>query len=215
MTADLPQSCPRRWTSTCQADLSVSRRPWRKIEPAGRTERNYLLASPEGCGIMLRVHEKCPSFIQPLWIRSCIPTDLLCANWGIKKKKKKEAATQRRDEDGDDVEAVVTLQVCGGGNFQWATGELKRTQRLGEEEGKLKSQRCVRLSPETEEVMTASPHLDPGLLLLLLLACWQTPGMVGASESLSADCLCLSVSTMTFQLLRSDDDEILHDKQRL
>lgn len=56
---------------------------------------------------------------------------------------------------------------------------------------KLKSQRCVRLSPETEEVMTASPHLDPGLLLLLL-ACWQTPGMVGASESV--DCLCLSVS---------------------
>lgn len=33
--------------------------------------------------------------------------------------------------------------------------------------------------------MTASPYLEPGLLLLLLLplACWPTPGMVGASES--------------------------------
>lgn len=129
MTADLPQSCPRRWTSTCQADLSVSRRPWRKIEPAGRTERNYLLASPEGCGIMLRVHEKCPSFIPPLWIRSYIPTDLLCANWGIKKKRK-EKKKKRSDA------AQRWWRWCGGsgdpagvwgGNFQWATGELKRT----------------------------------------------------------------------------------------
>lgn len=40
---------------------------------------------------------------------------------------------------------------------------------------------------ETEEGMTASAVLEPGLLLLLLpLACWQTPGMVGASESISA-----------------------------
>lgn len=39
---------------------------------------------------------------------------------------------------------------------------------------------------DTEEEMTASTHLEPGLLLLLLpLACWQTPGMVGASESVS------------------------------
>ena len=36
--------------------------------------------------------------------------------------------------------------------------------------------------------MTGSLQLDPGLLLLMLLlvmmmACWETPGMVGASES--------------------------------
>lgn len=39
--------------------------------------------------------------------------------------------------------------------------------------------------------MTASPHLEPGLLLLLLpLACWPTPGMVGASESVQSAWFC-------------------------
>lgn len=42
---------------------------------------------------------------------------------------------------------------------------------------------CAYLCVETqEEVMTVSLHLDLGLMLLLLLACWQTPGMVGGSE---------------------------------
>lgn len=55
---------------------------------------------------------------------------------------------------------------------------------------------CARVCAETEKVMTASPHLDLGLLLLLL-ACWQTPGMVGASESplyTASACLCFSLS---------------------
>lgn len=43
--------------------------------------------------------------------------------------------------------------------------------------------------------MTASPHLEPGLLLLLLpLACWQTRGMVGASESVHSMTLLLNIT---------------------
>uniref|UniRef100_UPI0037E9BC2F fibronectin type III domain-containing protein 5b-like n=1 Tax=Semicossyphus pulcher TaxID=241346 RepID=UPI0037E9BC2F len=42
----------------------------------------------------------------------------------------------------------------------------------------MKRQRCARA--EEEKVMTASLHLNVGLMLLLL-ACWQTPGLVGAT----------------------------------
>ena len=49
----------------------------------------------------------------------------------IKKKKKKEAATQRRDEDGDDVEAVVTLQVCGGGELPVSHRGVKEDTKVG------------------------------------------------------------------------------------
>lgn len=46
--------------------------------------------------------------------------------------------------------------------------------------------RRARGAAETEEVMTACGHLEPGLLLLLLpLACWKSPGMVGASQSVT------------------------------
>lgn len=45
--------------------------------------------------------------------------------------------------------------------------------------------------------MTASPHLEPGLLLLLLpLACWPTPGMVGASESVQSALFCFFCTVM-------------------
>lgn len=68
----------------------------------------------------------------------------------------------------------------------WGKLPAKRRRAEGAEgraEGVLKSQRCARVCAGTEEVMTASLHLDLGPLLLLL-ACWQTTGLVGASESL-------------------------------
>lgn len=61
-------------------------------------------------------------------------------------------------------------------------GRTVPAQRGGDQGGN----RGARGAAETEEVMTACAHPEPGLLLLLLpLACWRSPGMVGASQSVS------------------------------
>lgn len=91
---------------------------------------------------------------------------------GNKKRHKREAVAG--DEDGDAVEIVVTLLGGTSSQTQESSGGEGRARGRAEE---------PEVCAETEEVMTASLHLDLGLLLLLL-ACWQPPGMVGASESL-------------------------------
>lgn len=89
-----------------------------------------------------------------------------------------QLVNRSRDARGEaeDEEAVVTRCVCVGG-----LPVRRRRVEGGEEERAEEPDGCGR----TEEVMTAFLHLDLHLgLLLQLLTCWQTPGMVRASESL-------------------------------
>ena len=99
MTADLPRGCPRCWTSTCRADLSVSsRRPWRKIEPAGRTGRELPVSFSRG----LRDYAARPR--EESFIHSAPVNPQLHTYWptlrklGNKKKKEQRRSAEMRME---------------------------------------------------------------------------------------------------------------------
>ena len=166
---------------------------------------------------MLRVHEKSPSFIQPLWIRSCIPTDLLCANWGIKKKKSSDAAQRWgwRWCGGSGDPAGVE-----GGNFQWATGELKRTQKGGGRRGEAEEPEVC--APEPGDGGGYDRVSSPGPRAAAAAAGLLANTGDGRSEWVCWLFVFVSVcvhgrveSRVTSQLLRSDNDENLRDKQCL
>ncbi len=84
--------------SSWQFDAKLSPPDTSRAEEKWRKGSNYLLASSRGlcwlCCAFWGTEKRPLISIHLIWIRSCTPTDLLCASWEWEKKKKTDAGEE-------------------------------------------------------------------------------------------------------------------------